>query len=176
MFIEKGFTRSSVDEICRRAGTTKGAFFHHFENKQEVGLLALDRFAQLLTDSLQNGATAEDPTQRLLDYLDRAMLVGDSVPPYPTCLLAVLTLELAAANPTFRSASHKAFGRWLDDVEKLINEAAIASKKDLKPRELAELFVATLEGSLIMARARGDHAIIEKNVASFREYMRLALS
>ena len=32
---EKGYTATSVDELCAQAGVTKGAFFHHF---QEQGL------------------------------------------------------------------------------------------------------------------------------------------
>ena len=29
--LSKGFAATTVDEICERAGVTKGSFYHHFE-------------------------------------------------------------------------------------------------------------------------------------------------
>ena len=173
VFIEKGFTRSSVDEICRRAGTTKGAFFHHFENKQEVGLLALDRFADKVVVSLRDAPRERDPLRRIVDSLESQ--------PFPTCLLAVLTLELGSDDQTFRNAANTAYERVLVSVEGLINEALHSGVNGdgvngKNPRALAELFMATMEGSLILARAKEDRAIIENNITAFESYLRSSLT
>ncbi len=34
----KGFSATTVDELCSAAGVTKGAFFHHFKSKDELGV------------------------------------------------------------------------------------------------------------------------------------------
>ena len=36
LFAEKNFDRVSVDEICKRAGLTKGSFYHHFKSKYDI--------------------------------------------------------------------------------------------------------------------------------------------
>ena len=36
LFNEKNFDDVSVNEICRRAGVTKGAFYHHFSSKYDI--------------------------------------------------------------------------------------------------------------------------------------------
>ncbi|MFI9589921.1 TetR/AcrR family transcriptional regulator [Nonomuraea sp. NPDC052265] len=36
LFIGDGFSATSVDDICARAGVTRGAFYHHFSNKEHI--------------------------------------------------------------------------------------------------------------------------------------------
>jgi len=33
---EKGYAATTVDQVCERAGLTKGAFFHYFESKDAL--------------------------------------------------------------------------------------------------------------------------------------------
>ena len=41
---EKGYAATSVDELCARAGVTKGAFFHHFPTKDSLAVAAAKAF------------------------------------------------------------------------------------------------------------------------------------
>ncbi|MGL4406716.1 MAG: TetR/AcrR family transcriptional regulator, partial [Notoacmeibacter sp.] len=34
---QKGFGATRIDDICAEAGVTKGAFFHHFKDKEAMG-------------------------------------------------------------------------------------------------------------------------------------------
>ncbi|WP_142303680.1 TetR/AcrR family transcriptional regulator [Neobacillus soli] len=36
LFIKKGYNNTTIDDICKKAGVTKGAFYNHFKNKGEV--------------------------------------------------------------------------------------------------------------------------------------------
>ena len=42
LFSINGYTAASVDMICKDAGMSKGAFYHHFESKQALFLALLD--------------------------------------------------------------------------------------------------------------------------------------
>lgn len=61
---EDGFEAVTVRDICRKAGITTGAFYHHFRSKEELfdkGFEPLDRYIE---KALENQLT-EDPAQRL---------------------------------------------------------------------------------------------------------------
>lgn len=36
LFAEQGFAATSLGAICERAGVTRGAFYHHFSNKEQI--------------------------------------------------------------------------------------------------------------------------------------------
>ncbi|HEU4978005.1 MAG TPA: helix-turn-helix domain-containing protein [Solirubrobacteraceae bacterium] len=73
VFLERGFLGSSVEEIARRAGFTRGAFYSNFATKEEL-------FAELLQDrvytryrELAAGAAASGMTLRELGELNARM-------------------------------------------------------------------------------------------------------
>lgn len=37
LFYENGFSKTSIPEIMSRTGLSKGAFYHHFKSKHELG-------------------------------------------------------------------------------------------------------------------------------------------
>lgn len=52
-FARYGYDATGVAEICRRAGVTKGGFYHHFPSKQDVFLEMLERWLEGLDRQLE---------------------------------------------------------------------------------------------------------------------------
>jgi len=57
-FLEKGFLDSTLDDIARRAGLSKGAVYSNFESKQEIIRLLLERRLERMREVI---AAATDP-------------------------------------------------------------------------------------------------------------------
>src|SRR5262249_31283682 len=68
----KGYTATTVDDLCAASDVTKGAFFHHFKSKDDLAIAAAEYWSQV-TDELFAGApyhTHRDPLDRVLGYID----------------------------------------------------------------------------------------------------------
>src|SRR5215468_10694082 len=79
----KGYTATTVDDICASAGLTKGSFFHHFDSKEALGIAAVERFGAMAATLFGNAPyrSLTDPRDRVLGYVDfRISLLTGEIP------------------------------------------------------------------------------------------------
>src|SRR4051794_16833959 len=92
MIRTQGYAATSVDDLCRAAGVTKGAFFHHFHTKEELGVAAAAHFGAMAAELFKDAPyqTVQDPAERVLAYVDfRSGLLYGELPDF-TCLLGTM--------------------------------------------------------------------------------------
>lgn len=68
MIRERGHAATTVDDLCRAAGVTKGAFFHHLASKDALALAAVQHWNEV-TGALFRSAGYHhhaDPLARIL--------------------------------------------------------------------------------------------------------------
>lgn len=75
VFVEKGVSRSTLEDIARRAGCTRGAVYWHFENKLSLLTALLDRTELPLFDDFERAmvAGAADPVGALRGMCDQVV-------------------------------------------------------------------------------------------------------
>lgn len=62
LFSQKGYDATSVQEICEKAGVSKGAFFHYFPSKEFFFIEILDHWLKDLLKSIEQfTGEIEDP-------------------------------------------------------------------------------------------------------------------
>src|ERR1700741_5295749 len=89
---EKGYSATTVDDLCGAAGVTKGAFFHHFKAKEDLGVAAAQHWSEV-TGELFAAAPYHghaDPLEGVLGYLEfRKQLLTGAVAEFP-CLVGTM--------------------------------------------------------------------------------------
>jgi AcrR family transcriptional regulator len=61
LFIEKSYTRTSMNDVAERLSITKPALYHYFQNKEQI-LLACYRLGSALIEEILNDITAHGGT------------------------------------------------------------------------------------------------------------------
>ncbi len=65
LFAREGFDKVTVDDICKKVGVTKGAFYNHFKSKDEVILEEFKIMDEHYMKVEEKLATLEDPLDKL---------------------------------------------------------------------------------------------------------------
>lgn len=174
---KNGYAATSVDELCRSAGVTKGAFFHHFKSKDELAVAAADHWSAV-TGALFAGApyhAPADPLDRLLGYIDfRKALLQGSVPDF-TCLVGTMVQETYDVHPDIRDACRASIFGHAATLEPDIAEAMERRglKADWTAESLALHTQAVLQGAFILAKADGGPERAIEQVDHLKRYVEL---
>ena len=89
VFLDKGVSATSVDDIARAAGVAKGTFYLYFETKDEAVNAVAERMVAGVADRVEAHATARDrsPVERLIVFGAEVSQVGGE--PYELDLIEV---------------------------------------------------------------------------------------
>jgi TetR/AcrR family transcriptional repressor of nem operon len=176
----QGFAATSVDDLCREAGVTKGAFFHHFQSKEALGVAAAAHWAETTSAFFANAPyhDHDDPLDRLLGYVEfrKAIIQGDLAE--FTCLVGTMTQEVYGSHPAIREACAASIFGHAATLEPDI-AAAMKIRRitaDWTPASLARHAQAVLQGAFILAKAAGDRAVALESIDHLKRYLTLLFS
>jgi|RhiMetdeSRZDD1v2_1073273.scaffolds.fasta_scaffold255283_3 TetR/AcrR family transcriptional repressor of nem operon len=176
LMLVKGFVATTVDEICKAAGLTKGTFFHYFKSKEELGKATLDHFFRAQARMVSRGAfrKSSDPLNRVYGWIDSAIELSKHPAIGKGCLIGNFAQELSGTHPELRAQCAQHFADSIESLKKDLDDAKAKylPRRRLDTQGLAEHFIAVLQGSLILAKAKQDTGMVEKHLTHFKEYLR----
>jgi TetR/AcrR family transcriptional repressor of nem operon len=164
LVIDNGFAATSVDQVIAEAGTSKGAFFHHFASKLELARALVDRYAaadiaHLERAAAQAQAVTSDPAERVLAFIrvfeDGA---GELMAAQSSCLYVSVLTERQLALSGTREQIAKSVAAWRATLAGMLREALAArpAAASVDTDALADHLFVTFEGAFILSRSMND--------------------
>jgi AcrR family transcriptional regulator len=150
-FYKNGFQGGSLNHIVEMAGTTKGALFHHFTSKQQLGYAVADqiiapllraRWLDPLTDTTDPLSALQSAFRQFVseDIESGAWLQG--------CPLNNLAQEMSPLDAGFQSRINRMYDLWRGHTAAALARGTESGtvRNDIAPRDVAALIVAAQMG------------------------------
>jgi AcrR family transcriptional regulator len=169
-----GFRSTSINEIIDQLNLTKGAFFHHFKNKKELGLAIIEYWHKILKERwVEPLETFEDPLTSLYNvpygiyskYSIEDLAKG--------CPLANLATELSSIDDDYRE-------KILETYIMLEKGVAVAVTRgqelgivdpEVDPIKLARFYEDLMAGTRSVAKNTLDKGRLLGTLELFNDYL-----
>ncbi len=175
---ESGYDATTVDELCREAGVSKGAFFHHFNSKEALAVAATKFWTEFTNHVFANADyhKFEDPLDQLIGYVDFRihLLEGRSLAEC-TCLLGTMAQEKFETSPAIRDACFIGIHTHAKDVSNIIAAAKArhAPNATWSSESLALYTQTVIQGAFVLAKAKNDISLAAEMIRHLRRYVEL---
>ncbi|HKT49696.1 MAG TPA: TetR family transcriptional regulator C-terminal domain-containing protein [Candidatus Angelobacter sp.] len=153
-----GFQSASIDTILAATNVTKGALYHHFNSKEELGHAIIEEIVAKLTRDKWSRPLerARNPINTLI-----AIVQETSVRPKDVnggCPLVNLAQEMSALDEQFRKRLETIFHAWQEGIATALRRGQSQGtvRRDLVPEETAGFLIAMYEGYVMLAKNAQD--------------------
>ena len=151
LFSKKGFNFTSISDIAKSTGITKGAIYHHFENKDAIFYAVLESVRHLWREKvLRDLFGKSNAIDRLATlFNNHACIIEEHE---NICLvLSGFVMEMDNVNSEFIAALEEIFSDLTLFIERIVikGQRSDEIRKDLDPHLVALNLVGIMEGSAI---------------------------
>ncbi len=164
LFNTKGYKSTSLSDITKATGLTKGAIYRHFENKEALENQSLDYMTEFIINTLRNKIRdKKDVFEKLntffsffLTYVSTPFIKGG-------CPLLNVAIEVDETDSILRNKARYLLTTLRISIEKIIDNGKKHGQisNDLETKKCATIIIASLEGAIMMCN-------LEKNNTDLR--------
>lgn len=153
-FWAHGYKGTSLEDLSRATGLRKGSLHNAFGNKEDLFLLALERYAELSDFHWEDVLNDADPYRAIKSFLD-AIVARMSDPSNPRgCLSTYACMEWQDLPPKAAAKVAEELAKQEDYLIKIIERQQQGFSSNA--RSLARFFIATTRGMATMHKVTGD--------------------
>lgn len=173
LFATRGYYHTSIADILRESGCTRGVLYYYFPSKEELGYAAID---QALRQLFEEGApshlkAAGHPIDRLLKAFD-ALPIVTKLETIGTSVTDV-SVRMASVHEGFRqrfqNGSVAIIEQVADVVRRGVADGQIADSVD--PQELAHIYFTVAGGILYTKLLLDQETVWEDARRWLRQYL-----
>ncbi|MFK7950721.1 MAG: TetR/AcrR family transcriptional regulator [Saprospiraceae bacterium] len=155
LFNQKGYAGTSLHDIMETTGLKKGGIYGNFDSKEEIAVASFEYAVGLVTEKVKLRAD-----QKLKSY-EKLQVVIDfyrnylANPPIDGgCPILNTSIEADDTNPRLRNRVIEALDNWRGSMAGTIRKGIRRKeiKSTIDAEEFATLFIATLEGGIMMSK------------------------
>lgn len=162
---EHGFQAASLDSILARTGVTKGALYHHFKNKLDLGYAVVDEVIRPMVRQVwvEPLLSSDDPIEGLKRvYMQAGEEMGEQACTCG-CPLNNLVQEMSGLDEGFRQRLQAGLQSWQQGISQALRHGQVTGtvRDDIDTDKTATFLLASLEGTVGLAKSSQNDAVFE---------------
>ncbi|NKT45173.1 TetR family transcriptional regulator [Rhodococcus hoagii] len=161
VFAEEGFGRSTVEQVCERAGFTRGAFYSNFTSLDELFLAMWEQRSATMLDGIRT-ALADRPATLTLDSAVERVLAAIPVDDAWYRITAEFTAH-ALRNPVLKRVMAAREDAILGTILPIVEDALAAAGRRVTDRAaLGRALVAIHDGTAVQVLMEPENEAVRQ--------------
>jgi len=160
LFNTHGYKATSLSDITKSTGLTKGAIYRHFKSKEMLELKSLYHLSSMLNEKLRVVIKAQPTAGKKLRAVFSFFNSYITNPPIEGgCPLLNAAVESDDSNPTLRQGALKILNNLRDSLLVILDNGVKHRqlRKNIDQNYYATVIIASLEGAIMMSKLRGNN-------------------
>lgn len=150
LIYQKGFQATSIDDILATTQVTKGAFFYHFKNKEEMGLAMINEVMYPGMKAAFSGLIdrSSHPIEAIHSMVQHALLYDPFFRVQYGCPAVNLIEEMAPLNGSFHQALSRLVNQWQEAIQACVSQGIASGqiRQEVSPGQVANFVIAGYSG------------------------------
>lgn len=171
----KGYQTTSIDDILANTQVTKGAFYYHFKNKDDMGMAILNELLRptLIQSFIQPLQADENPLRAIYNLMYHLLMENDFLKVEYGCPASNLTQEMTPWNAEFTKALNGITHDWETAMEAAIEKGKEngAVKQSVHARQLTLFVLSGYWGIRNLAKAENSRAPYLHYLKELKNYL-----
>ena len=142
LFMEKGYTNTTTQDIVDKVNISRGLLYYHFKNKEDILYCLVERYSEKLLREIHVIINDDDKTaiEKIRAFIDATIISKDNVSAEGTELQK--TVDLEENRYMLDKLSHKLIEKLTIYFERIINQGISEKVFSVKyPSETAEFLM-----------------------------------
>ena len=172
LFNTLGYKATSLSDITRATGLTKGAIYRHFQDKAELEREALrfmlSDFIKDLRRRIKNAKSAHEKLNAVLDYFATYRVN----PPFVGgCPLMNAAIESDDANPELKKETQLMMMTMHKSIATILSNGIKHGqlKPEISVRDMSSFFISAIEGAIMMMKLTDNGHHLQSVIKHLRE-------
>ncbi|MEI5983832.1 MULTISPECIES: TetR/AcrR family transcriptional regulator [Sphingobacterium] len=173
----KGYQTTSIDDILAKTKVTKGAFYYHFKNKDEMGIAIIQELIKpnfehyFIKPLLQE----KDPSTILYQMMHDALLKNEFLKVEYGCPASNLTTEMAPWNTNFTKVLNELALKWKMCLEICLQKGIEQNliRKDIDTEQVAIFIMSGYWGIRNLGKLVNSTKVYKDYLKQFEAYLNL---
>jgi AcrR family transcriptional regulator len=161
IFNKKGYAGTSMSDLTKATGLTKGSIYGNFKDKDDVAVHAFQHNIDLIFDFFSKELEAAGPTlDKLLAYPRGFRKVYRMILSYGGCPILNTAVEADDTHAVLRKMAVDVLAKWKKSIISLIEKGQSEGVIDTAThaKNMAEILISLMEGGSVLSKITGEES------------------